>query len=101
MLTKSNQLESSNVRAHVDHRDYSPGWKFNDWELKGVPLRLEFGPKDSANHVVTASRRDKDGKTTIPISSLDKDVPALLETIQADMYVLQRVESICCETNRC
>lgn len=79
-------LEAVNVRVHVDHRDYSPGWKFNDWELKGVPLRLEFGPKDSEKHVVTASRRDQDGKTQIPISSLDKDIPALLETIQSDLY---------------
>ena len=79
-------LDAAGVRAHVDHRDYSPGWKFNDWELKGVPLRLEFGPKDSANHVVTASRRDQEGKTTIPISSLDKDVPALLDTIHNDLF---------------
>ena len=79
-------LDAVGVRCHVDHRDYSPGWKFNDWELKGVPLRLEFGPKDSAKHVVTASRRDKDGKTEIAISELDKQIPALLEQIQADLY---------------
>ncbi|KAL9049526.1 MAG: hypothetical protein Q9162_007172 [Coniocarpon cinnabarinum] len=79
-------LEAVDVRAHVDHRDYSPGWKFNDWELKGVPLRLEFGPKDSQNDVVTCSRRDQHGKTTIPIFSIEQDVPALLETIQSDLY---------------
>lgn len=80
-------LEEASVRVQVDHREgYSPGWKFNDWELKGVPLRLEFGPKDSANHVVTASRRDQDGKTTIPITELGKDVPALLDQIQKNLY---------------
>ena len=79
-------LDAAGVRAHVDHRDYSPGWKFNDWELKGVPLRLEFGPKDSAAHQVLAARRDTGAKSTIPITALDKDVPALLETIQNDMY---------------
>ena len=45
-------LLAVNVRVESDKRDgYNAGWKFNDWEMKGVPLRLEFGPKDSANHV--------------------------------------------------
>ncbi|EON60868.1 prolyl-tRNA synthetase [Coniosporium apollinis CBS 100218] len=80
-------LKDANVRVEVDFREgYSPGWKFNDWELKGVPLRLEFGPKDSANHVVTASRRDQDGKSTIAITELNTAIPELLETIQADLF---------------
>ena len=80
-------LDDAGVRVESDMREeHSPGYKFNDWELKGVPLRLEFGPKDSANHVVTTSRRDRDGKGTIEIKDLVKDVPALLETIQADMF---------------
>jgi len=41
------QLKKQGIRSHVDDRDtYRPGWKYNDWELKGVPLRIEFGPKD-------------------------------------------------------
>lgn len=81
-------LEAAGVRSHIDERDgYSPGWKFNDWELKGVPLRIEFGPKDSANHVVTASRRDVDkDKQTIPITEIGTKVPALLEEIQASLF---------------
>lgn len=80
-------LVEAGVRTEVDMREgYSPGWKFNDWELKGVPLRLEFGPKDSENHVVTTSRRDQDGKGTIPITELNVQVPQLLETIQGDLY---------------
>lgn len=83
-------LQAVDVRVEVDKRDgYSPGWKFNEWEQKGVPLRLEFGPKDAEQHVVTTSRRDiagNDGKSTIPITELNKQVPALLETIQADLY---------------
>lgn len=80
-------LDDAGVRVESDMREgYSPGFKFNDWELKGVPLRLEFGPKDSANHVVTISRRDRDGKGTIEIKDLVEEVPALLETIQADMF---------------
>lgn len=81
-------LEDADIRVECDFREgYSPGYKFNDWEMKGVPLRLEFGPKDSANHVVTTSRRDGiGGKGTIPIAELGTNVPELLETIQADMF---------------
>ncbi|TKA33550.1 hypothetical protein B0A50_00385 [Salinomyces thailandicus] len=83
-------LEDANVRVECDYREgYSPGYKFNDWEMKGVPLRLEFGPKDSANGVVTTSRRDQaEGKArgTIQVSEIATEVPKLLETIQADMF---------------
>ena len=84
-------LRSANVRVETDMREgYSPGWKFNDWELKGIPLRIEFGPKDSARHVVTTSRRDIDNKDEArgetPISELKDAIPALLDTIQADMF---------------
>lgn len=54
--------------------------------MKGVPLRIEFGPKDAANSVVSYSRRDTGEKGTIPIAELATQVPALLETIQKDMY---------------
>ncbi|KAF9892542.1 hypothetical protein FE257_001651 [Aspergillus nanangensis] len=83
-------LTAAGVRATSDLREgYSPGWKFNEWELKGVPLRLEFGPGESAGHFVTAARRDvpgKDGKSTIAIAELATAVPAMLETIQKDLY---------------
>lgn len=80
-------LRSANVRVEVDMREgYSPGWKFNDWELKGVPLRVEFGPKDREKHSVTYSRRDREGKGPILISELDTAIPALLEKIQDDMF---------------
>jgi prolyl-tRNA synthetase len=76
-------LQAAGVRVQTDLREgYSPGWKFNDWELKGVPLRLEFGPKDAANHAVPGA----EGKGSIQISELGKQVPELLETIQADLY---------------
>ncbi|KAF1816900.1 prolyl-tRNA synthetase 2 [Eremomyces bilateralis CBS 781.70] len=82
-------LRSAGVRVELDLREgYSPGYKFNDWELKGVPLRLEIGPKDLAKGVATTSRRDqeKDGKGELPLADLATSVPALLETIQKDMY---------------
>ncbi|KAI9836383.1 MAG: ribose-phosphate pyrophosphokinase 1 [Sarea resinae] len=80
-------LEAVDVRVETDKRDgYTPGYKFNDWELKGVPLRLEFGPGESAGHFVTTARRDTGEKGQIAITELAKEVPALLETIQADLY---------------
>jgi len=80
-------LKKAGVRTDVDTRDgYTPAWKFNDWELKGVPLRIEFGPKDAAKGVISYARRDTGEKGTIPLEELATKVPELLETIQADMY---------------
>jgi prolyl-tRNA synthetase len=83
-------LRAINVRVETDKREgYSPGWKFNEWEQKGTPLRLEFGPGESEGQFVTTSRRDisgKDGKGSIPISEISTKVPALLEQIQTDLY---------------
>ena len=81
-------LRANDIRVEIDFREgYSPGWKFNDWEQKGVPLRLEFGPKDSASHQVTTSRRDIQGnKGTIAITELASGVKILLDTIQKDLY---------------
>ncbi|KAJ5102079.1 hypothetical protein NUU61_004301 [Penicillium alfredii] len=82
-------LTAAGIRTESDKRLYSPGWKFNEWELRGVPLRIEFGPGESAGHFVTTARRDipgKDGKGSIPIHELSTGVPALLETIQADLF---------------
>jgi len=80
-------LKKAGIRSDVDLREgYTPAWKFNDWELKGVPLRLEFGPKDAAKDVVSYARRDTGEKGTIPIAELTTKVNELLETIQQDMY---------------
>ena len=83
-------LNEAGVRTQTDMREgYSPGWKFNDWELRGVPLRIEFGPGEAEGHFVTAARRDvmgPDGKAKIPIPDLATAVPQLLETIQADLF---------------
>ena len=82
-------LRAEDIRAEADKRGYSPGWKFNEWEMRGVPLRLELGPKDVAAHCVTTSRRDiegNDGKGTIQITELAPGVKALLESIQSDLY---------------
>lgn len=80
-------LKKAGVRVDIDDREgYTPPWKYNDWELKGVPLRIEFGPRDIASQTVIAARRDTAEKSTLPIAELATSVPALLETIQKDMY---------------
>ncbi|KAI3337322.1 proline-tRNA ligase-like protein [Xylariaceae sp. AK1471] len=80
-------LKKAGVRVDVDNRDgYTPGFKFAEWELKGVPLRIEFGPKDAAKDVVSYARRDTGEKGTIPVPELATKVPELLEEIQKALY---------------
>lgn len=85
----SNEL-SQNFRIKVDDRsEVTPGFKFNDWELRGVPLRLEIGPKDIEKGVVTAARRDipgREGKSTLTFDQLSAQVAELLTEIHASMY---------------
>ena len=64
----------------------SAGYKFNDWELKGVPVRLEVGPRDLENGVVTVFRRDTCEKTTLPLEGLADSLKALLDDIQQSLY---------------
>jgi prolyl-tRNA synthetase len=86
-------LRGRGVRAEVDHRRvYTPGWKYNHWELKGVPLRLELGPKDMQQHQVRVVRRDNNEKVDIPFSDLNTRIPLLLEQIQKDMLARARKE---------
>jgi len=75
------------VRLKLDDRDqYSPGWKYNEYEMRGVPVRLEVGPKDVANQAVMSVRRDTRAKESIPLSQLAERLPALLADIQATLY---------------
>ncbi|KAK4049113.1 ribose-phosphate pyrophosphokinase 1 [Microbotryomycetes sp. JL221] len=81
------ELSKTGIRAKADLRDgYTPAFKYNDWELKGVPIRLELGPKDLEKGTTVAVRRDTGAKTDLPLSSLNKDVPSLLTQIHDDMY---------------
>lgn len=86
-------LRAAEIRVGSDKRDgYSPGEKFNEWELKGVPIRLEFGPGESEGHFVTTARRDQrtdDGKAVkgkIAITELRDEVLKLLDDIQDSLY---------------
>ncbi|KAF3630733.1 Bifunctional glutamate/proline--tRNA ligase [Capsicum annuum] len=80
-------LNESGIRAEADFRDnYSPGWKYSHWEMKGVPLRIEIGPKDLANNQVRAVRRDNGAKTDIPVANLVEQVKDVLDSIQQNLF---------------
>jgi prolyl-tRNA synthetase len=79
------------VRLLVDDREqYTPGWKYNEHELRGVPVRLEVGPKDVAQGAVMSVRRDTRAKESIPLERLAERLPALLEEIQRDLFAAAR-----------
>uniref|UniRef100_A0A3F2YU35 Bifunctional glutamate/proline--tRNA ligase n=1 Tax=Anopheles christyi TaxID=43041 RepID=A0A3F2YU35_9DIPT len=85
-------IASTGIRCEGDYRDnYSPGWKYNHWELKGVPVRIELGFKDLQNDQFVAVRRDNGAKQTIKRGQATAELPKLLETIHASMY--ERAES--------
>ena len=75
------------MRVELDTREnYNPGWKYNYWEQKGVPLRIELGPKDLEKEQVVFARRDDaspSGKMTVKWSEVAARAPEMLETIQA------------------
>ena len=80
-------LEKAGLRARLDEREtVSPGFKFNDWELKGVPVRIELGPRDVAAEQAVVVRRDQEGKSSLPLAGLPQALPPLLEEIQAGLY---------------
>jgi len=77
---------STPIRVHVDHRDgMKPGAKYYEWELRGVPLRMELGPRDLDQQQCVLVRRDSRAKAPVPLGALGARVPALLAAIQDDM----------------
>ena len=81
------QIKAAGMRVHVDDRpQVSPGFKFHDWEMKGVPLRLELGPRDlEAGHVIMSKRLTADpdeGKTELSLDTVVAELPAILEAYQ-------------------
>src|SRR6202046_4287482 len=84
------ELMQGGIRVKMDEREgMSPGFKFNDWEMRGVPLRLELGPKDVAKGSVVLARRDKpgkEGKTFVPQPGIVAAVESLLQEIQKSLY---------------
>src|SRR6266704_5714155 len=84
------ELSKSNIRITLDEREgSSPGWKFNDWEMRGVPLRVELGPKDVAKQTAVLARRDRpgrDGKINASLAGLPATVERLLAEIQQSLH---------------
>jgi prolyl-tRNA synthetase len=83
-------LTKGEIRVTLDEREgSSPGWKFNDWEMRGVPLRIELGPKDVAKQSAVLARRDrpgKEGKISASLSDLPQAVDRLLSEIQQSLH---------------
>lgn len=90
-------LRAAGFRIEEDIRDnYSPGWKYSHWELKGVPLRIEIGPRDIANKQVVVVRRDNFVKQNVPLDRLSNRVGELLEEIQKDMFEKAKIKRDSC-----
>ncbi len=81
-----NKLLSSNIRAKIDLSDKTPGWKFSEQEILGIPTRIEIGPKDIEANQVVIARRDNGEKVIVPIDEIETKLPVILEQIQTDMY---------------
>lgn len=97
----ASNLKQAGIRVFVDDSNNSPGWKFNEYEMKGVPVRLEVGPRDIQNNQVVAVRRDTHEKMQISMDNLANEIKKLLEDIQSNMLTLAEkfVSNICEDVN--
>ena len=90
VLEEARKLEGKlkeKFRVKLDDRDnYSVGYKFNDWEMKGVPVRIEMGPKELENNEVTITRRDTFEKVTVKIDNLEQEIEKFLKDIHTNMF---------------
>ena len=91
VVQKANQIKDSlskiNLRVHLDDREQlTPGFKFNDWEMKGIPIRIEIGPKDIAKNQVVLVRRHNQVKTSIEMDSSSEKISSELKNIQKEMF---------------
>ena len=91
VLDKANELftnlKKQGIRVKVDDRDqYSPGYKFNDWEMRGIPVRIEMGPRDIGNNKCVLVRRDTAEKIDVSLDEINTKLPELLEEIQQNMF---------------
>jgi prolyl-tRNA synthetase len=88
----ADKLQAKGLSIILDDRgEYTPGWKFNQWELKGVPLRIEIGPRDLNQQQVTMVRRDTKQKSFIRETDVESEAEKLLEEIQHNLYAKARI----------
>lgn len=81
-----NDIKQVGIRVWTDFGDESPGWKFNEWEMRGVPVRIEVGPRDLENHQVIIARRDTGEKQPVSMDQLVTELPKILEDVQKQMF---------------
>lgn len=80
-------LERTGLRVFLDDRaEYTPGWKFSEWEMRGVPLRLEIGPRDIKNNQLIAVRRENKMRLALRLSGVEEKIKELLAEIQSSIY---------------
>ena len=82
VVERVEKMLKGKVRVKVDLSENTPGWKFNEWELRGVPVRMEIGPRDVQNNSVVLVRRDNRVKEQVSLEALETRLPALLEEVQ-------------------
>jgi len=85
-VTRVEKMLKGKVRVKVDMSENTPGWKYNEWEMRGVPLRMEIGPRDVQNNSVMLVRRDNRAKQPVPVDALETLLPQMLEEIQQALY---------------
>jgi len=91
IIKKSKELEDAlskkKIRFHIDTRDeFTPGYKFHDWEMKGVPLRIEIGPKDLVKGKMVLVRRDNQKKTDLSFDNIETGIESMLDEIQQSLF---------------
>jgi prolyl-tRNA synthetase len=91
VIQKAHQIKDDlskiDLRVHLDDREHlTPGFKFNDWEMKGIPIRIEIGPKDIAKKQVVLVRRHNRTKTSLNMDSLTEEISSELKNIQKEMF---------------
>ncbi len=86
LVTRVEKMLKGKVRVKVDRSDNTPGWKYNEWEMRGVPIRMEIGPRDVQNNSVMLVRRDNRAKEPVSVDALETRLPLLLEELQQALY---------------
>ncbi|MFR3923507.1 MAG: His/Gly/Thr/Pro-type tRNA ligase C-terminal domain-containing protein, partial [Dysosmobacter welbionis] len=86
--SRRDRLNAAGVRSKMDDSDNSPGWKFAEYEMKGVPVRVEIGPKDMEKEQCVIARRDTGEKITVALAELESAVKALLDHIHDNLYAM-------------
>ena len=91
LVERIEKMLKGKVRLKVDLSENTPGWKFNEWELRGVPVRMEIGPRDVQNNSAMLVRRDNRAKESVAIDALEARLPVLLEEVQ--QALIQRAKA--------